>query len=104
MDTNVFQEMLKDKDDLRKELTDVINRWMQRQACVDEPEIAIGMAVGAAAETMADYTATFSHINNFSDEWSKVCIESNAKLFATTHIFHIQELRRLFGDGNNQNN
>lgn len=97
MNKDAFQDMLQDKEVLRKELTEVINRWMERQACIDEPEIAIGMAVGAAAETMADYTASYSFMHKFSDEWSRVCIESNAKLFATTHLFHIKELRRLFG-------
>jgi hypothetical protein len=89
--------LTKEQDDLRKQIYDVINEWMRQSKCQEEPEIALGMALGAITEAAANYTATYRFHNRFSDEWSEVCCDVSAKVFHNTHYAHLQQLAQKFG-------
>ena len=93
-----FQEMLELKDQLSKEIYDVVNRWMARPECEKEPDIALGMFLGAIAEASGNYTALYRFMNHLSDEWSKTCINANAQVFANSHHAHLQDLAKSATD------
>lgn len=92
-----LEVLAKEKEDLRKKLYDIINEWMAQEKCQSEPEIALGMALAAITEAGANYTATYRFQNRFSPEWSEVCCDVAAKVFANTHYIHLQELAKKYG-------
>lgn len=89
--------LLKEQEDLKRQLYALLNEWMKQEACENDPELALGMALGAFSEAAANYTATYRFYNRLSPEWSDLCCEVAAKVFHNSHYIHLTMLAKKLG-------
>src|SRR5574343_228556 len=89
--------LTKEQEDLKKQLYELVNEWMKLKPCQDDPELALGMALGAFSEAAANYTATYRFHNRLSAEWSDICCNAAAKIFQNSHYIHLDILAKTMG-------
>jgi hypothetical protein len=75
-----------------REMYALINKFMSQGASNAEPEYALGLVMGGAAEALADYSASYRLVNQLPDTWSETCVAGLAKYFSDTHYAHLHLL------------
>lgn len=88
------EQLARARVELEKELFQVINRWMDREICHQEPEAAIGIALAATAQASAEYAATYAVLHRASDEWGMIAMNGQAQSFANRYLSQIDYLRK----------
>ena len=86
------------KKELVGNLYKVMNEWMKKDACIKDPELAMGYALGSMAEAAGDFSATYRFHNGLSDEWSSLCCYVIEKVFSNSHYGELKKLSQQHGN------